>query len=104
MTVIAKLADGRLIASASSAGPSSYDPTSGISIAVTDLKQVESVLAVTNNGGYLVDPGDCSISGNTVTIKPRYFDYDATADGAAIDVGSGTNLSGVTFTVIAIGK
>ena len=33
-----------------------------------------------------------------------YYDYDAAADGPAIEVASGTDLSGVEFTVLVVGE
>lgn len=98
--IISKLPKGRLLVQTSEAGPTSYS-TGGFSITLGDLKNVESVIAVLNNRGYL-----CEVSGiskNAVTVKVYQFDYAATAAGPAVEVPAGTNLSGVTFTVIAIG-
>jgi len=100
MTVLATLADGRVIAKATSAGPSSYS-AGGFTVTVSDLRKVEAVLFVGANAGYICEPA--SMSDNTVTVKVYYFDYDATADGAAIEVANATDLSGVTFTVIVVG-
>jgi len=99
MTVF-PLADGRLIAITTSSGPSSYS-SGGFSVTVSELRKVEQVIAVYADAGYLCtgSPG----TGNAVTVKAYYFDYDASADGAAIEVADGTDLSGVTFTVVAIG-
>jgi len=99
MTVF-PLADGRLIAVVTSAGPASYS-AGGFSVTLSELRKVESVIAVFSNAGYLCEgsPG----TANDVTVKVYYFDYDATADGAAIEVAGGTDLSGVTFTIVAVG-
>ena len=94
------LADGRLIAVVTSSGPSSYS-SGGFSVTLSELRKVESVIAVYSNAGYLCE-GSVG-TGNSVTVKVYYFDYDATADGAAVEVAAGTDLSGVTFTVIAVG-
>ena len=98
MTVIARLPDGRIIATASSSGPTSYS-AGGFDITVGDVKAIDQVIAIFNDGGYLTEPA--SVSDNTVTVKVYYFDYDATADGAATEASG--NLSTVTFTVVVIG-
>jgi len=54
------------------------------------------------SGGYKAEVA--GISGNTITVVVRYFDYDASGDGVAIEVPSGADLSGVTFYVIAVGE
>ena len=82
------------------AGPSSY-PTGGFDVQITGLSKVHAAIVVAG-GGYLAEVA--SISGNTIKVKVNYFDYDASADGTAIEVPSGTDLSGVTFYVIAIGE
>jgi len=99
MTVLATLKDGRVIAKATSSGPSSYS-SGGFDVTVTDLRKVEEVLCVRSDSGYLCEVA--STTNNVVKVKAYYFDYDATADGAAIEP-TGADLSGVTFTVIAIG-
>ena len=81
-----------------SAGPSSYSSSSGQSI-TADVDFVDEVISA-HAIGYLID--NISISGNTITVHWYYFDYDATADGAATEVADGTNLSGVTVTIIAL--
>jgi hypothetical protein len=82
------------------AGPTSY-ATGGFTVTIEDLSRIEDAVVIAG-GGYLAEVA--SISGNTVTIVVRYFDYAATAAGTAIEVPSGTDLSGVTFRIIAIGE
>jgi len=82
------------------AGPSSY-PSGGFDVQITGLSKVHAAVVIAG-GGYLAEVA--SISGNTIKVKVNYFDYDAAGDGTAIEVPSGTDLSGVTFYVIAIGE
>jgi len=80
-------------------GPTSY-PTGGFEVEV-GLKRVEDANAI-GGGGYLAEV--VSITDNKVKILVRYFDYPAAAAGTAIEIPSGTDLSGVTFRVIAVGE
>jgi len=98
--IVAKLPDGRLLVKETTAGPASY-AAGGFSVTLGDLKRVESVLFVGSNGGYLCEEN--GITNNTVTVKVYQFDYAATAAGPAVEVPDATDLSGVNFTVIAIG-
>ena len=87
------------IVATSSAGPSSY-AAGGFTVSIPELKEVYSAF-VEAGSGYLAEVA--SISGNTVTIKAYQFDYAATAAGAAVEVPDATDLSGVTFKILAIG-
>jgi len=79
-------------------GPSSY--SAGGFTVDHPFSRVSHAIAIAS-GGYIAE---ASVSGNTVTVKVYYFDYDAAADGTAIEVPDGTDLSGVTITVIIIGR
>jgi len=81
-------------------GPSSYT-TGGFGVTIDDLTQIERAIVMAG-GGYLADVA--SINGNTVIIRVYEFNYPATAAGTAKEVGAGTDLSGVPFTIIAIGR
>jgi len=81
-------------------GPTSY-PSGGFTYTVPDLALVEDA-AVIAGGGYLAEV--TGITGRTVTVVVRYFDYPAAAAGVAIEVPAGTDLSGVTFRIIAVGE
>lgn len=82
-------------------GPSSYDSESGFTISFGNLKKVKYVRELLVDGGYIAQVA--SISGNQVTIRFYYFDYDATADGTAVEVPNATDLSGVTVRITAEG-
>lgn len=82
------------------AGPSSY-PTGGFSVTIGDLNIVLAVLNVKITGGYRAEHGEPS--GNSVPIIVRQYDYPATAAGPAPEVPAGTDLSGQTVEVVAIG-
>jgi len=81
-------------------GPVSY-ATGGFTVTIADLEAVEDAVVIAG-GGYQAEVA--KISGNTITILARYFDYPAAAAGVAIEVPAGTDLSGVTFRIIAIGE
>ena len=80
------------------AGPASY-ATGGFTVS-TGLATVENAV-VSANGGYLAEVA--SISGGDITVRVRYFDYAATSAGVAVEVPAETDLSGVTFRIIAVG-
>jgi len=80
-------------------GPTSY-PIGGFTVTIPDLVRIEDAVVIAG-GGYKAEV--VSISANTLTVQARYFDYPAAAAGVAIEVPAGTDLSGVTFRIIAIG-
>ena len=82
-------------------GPSSY-PSGGFEVSIAQLRRVLMAGVINVTGGYKARVE--SISGNTVKIVVEHFDYDATADGPAIEVPSGTDLSGVDFLILAVGE
>lgn len=83
------------------AGPTSY-ATGGFDVVVEELSEVVAAFAIAD-GGYLASVDFANSSKNKVRVVAYYFDYDAEADGAAIQAAAGTNLSGVNFTIIAFG-
>jgi len=80
------------------AGPTSY-PAGGFSVTVSGIKEIKGAVVVPT-GGY---KASTSWTGNTLTIVGQYYDYDAAADGAAIEVPAGTDLSGVNFDIFVVG-
>lgn len=86
--------------SGSVTGPTSYT-TGGFTVTIDQLTAVYDAVVIAGRG-YLAEVA--SISGNTITIRVYQFDYPATAAGPAVEVPAGTNLSGVTFRIIAIGE
>ena len=81
-------------------GPASYS-TGGFTVTLSQLRKIHQAVAICN-GSYKV--GAISISGNSITIPVEYYDYDAAADGTAIEVPAGTDLSAVEFLIIALGE
>ena len=82
-------------------GPASYS-SGGFTVTFAGLLRKVKFAFVAANGGYKAEVA--SISGNSVTVKVLYYDYDAAADDVAIEVPAGTDLSGVKFTILAIGE
>ena len=80
-------------------GPTSYT-AGGFDVEIGELTEVYNAV-VNISGGYLAEVA--GIEGNKVKVKVRYFDYDATADGPAIEVPDGTDLSGQTVRIWAEG-
>lgn len=83
------------------AGPSSYS-TGGFDYTVGELSEIIAAFVIADSG-YLADIDFANSNKNTLRIRAYYFDYDASADAAAIEVAAGTDLSGVNFVVIAFG-
>ena len=81
-------------------GPASYT-TGGFAVVFPELRVIHAALVV-GGGGYKAEIA--SITANAVTIRVLYYDYAAAAAGPAIEVPAGTDLSGVTFYVLAIGE
>jgi len=87
---------GKKLHVGTTAGPASY-ATGGFAYD-TGLNSIDAVIVLADSG-YMAAYDTANSK-----IKAYYFDYNATADGAAIEVAATTNLSGVTFTVIAVGE
>jgi len=74
----------------------------GVSTEITELKVVHDAYVMSVSGGYIGEATD--ISGRTFKIKIYYFDYDAAADGPAIEIPDGTDVTGMTVKVLVIGE
>ena len=81
-------------------GPSSYT-AGGFTVTFSRLKRVLAAI-VQGAGGYKAEVAE--ISGNSVKVQVKYYDYDAAADGTAIEVPDGTDLSGVNFILFVVGE
>lgn len=103
-TIIGRTRDGRLIVYFEQAGPSSYS-AGGFDITVTTLRKIEKVVSIRNNKGYLVSPGNITLSANkmTVPVYYHYFQCPVTCPTGAREVNAATDLSGVTFSGVCIG-
>ena len=83
------------------ASMSSSYATNGDTLSLSSyLSSIQAVVCQSHAGGYALE---ASASGTTVTVVARYYDYDATADGTAIEVSGGKNLSDVSFTMVVLG-
>ena len=88
-------------------GPASYS-AGGFEVTIGELEKVDKAVAQVIGGGeYLAQV--VSISGNKVTVKVRDNIEQAVDEGGTAtytigaEVGDGTDLSAVTFLVIAYG-
>ena len=87
------------------AGPASY-PTGGFTITVNGLSKINTAI-VTFKGARpndLVYQIDVSWSGNVITVKVMSLNVTAASPVAWGEVAAGTDLSGLTFDIIAIGE
>ena len=91
--ILGQLTNGLKVIEYSWTGPSSYT-SGGVSVTIPAKKIVAVLSLRAVNAGYIIE--EKTVSGNSLTYVVRYFDYDATADGVAIEA-TGANLSGVTF-------
>jgi hypothetical protein len=79
-------------------------PTGGETINASSLGlNIIDGLEVTNSGGYAYDTIIAS-SGGSALIKVYYSDYNATGDGAFIEVPNTTNISTLATKIVAYGK
>jgi len=101
-TIIGRLADGRVLVLVTFTGPSSYS-SGGFSQAITSVRDIDAVLSISCSGGYKVDAAAVTVAAGSITVPVYYYDYDAAADGAAVEVADGTDLSGVSFQAIIVG-
>ena len=115
MTVVGRLAKalglaGYKLVVTNTTAPASY-ATGGFSVAVSELSTVNYAFAQAMNpgaAGYLALIK--SISGNTVTVQVYEVNQPVNEGGSATytvtikEVAAGTDLSGVTFNVIAVGS
>ena len=89
------------------AGPASY-PTGGFAVVIGQLEKVDKAVVKELGGGEYL-PQVASISGNTVTVKVRNNIEQAVNEGGTAtytiggEIAAGTDLSGVTFYIIADG-
>ncbi len=84
------------------AGPASYT-TGGFDVVIGELGRIKNAM-VQCDGGYLAHIDWSNSSGNKLRVVVEYFNYPATAAGAAEEVAAGTNLSSVNFTILAGGE
>lgn len=103
--IIGQTKDGRIILAFTDAGDDSY-PTGGMTVTITKLKEIEKVVSIENNKGYMVSPGSVSVSNNALTVPVYYHYYQCpvTCPTGAREVNNGTDLSGVSFTGVVIGR
>jgi len=99
--VIGIFQDGRKLAKATGAGPGAG--VASVDIELPDLRVIDQIIYAGITGGYYLDDGALSVSGNRVTVTPKYVDYPAAAAGPAIAVPAATDLSGETITLIVVG-
>ena len=81
------------------AGPASY-AAGGFTPDVSDvsISAATDILAVIATApGY-----SCSWDATAHKVKVYWYDYDAAADGAAVEVATATDLSGVTFQLLML--
>lgn len=98
MTVLAITRDGKKLVVETVSGPASY-PTGGFPITFSDGNRVHEVIAVANDGGYVAQPVKFA-TGNVINVKVL---YQTGASGTPlVEVASGLDLSGVTFTAVAL--
>lgn len=90
--------EGKLkIAGITATGPSSY-ASGGFSVTISELDKVYVATVSASANGYV--PLIADINGNTIIIAVY---QDSGAAGALEEVADGTDLSGVTFYIIALG-
>ena len=104
MAVLGVFEDGRVLVRETVAGPASYAAAARPTVVFDDLSQgVETLLAVTGDDGRIVERIG-AVVGRTVTFRVLFFDYDAIADGVAIEIVDATDLSGDNYTFLAVGR
>lgn len=74
---------------------------------ILEARKVVALLHISNNAGYKVDIGDCTVPRsavypNQITVHVRHYDYSTSVDGVAINVPGTPDLSAVTFSVLCL--
>jgi len=93
--------DYKLMVKTGVTGPSSY--SSGGFKVTLDLNKIVDAVVVLKEGNNLYKVG-YTISGNEITIQVFQLGYDSSNSTLTIsEVADGTDLSGLNFTIIAIG-
>ncbi len=85
------------------AGPSSY-ATGGFTITMDEIREIEDAVVsmVDGNNMYKVS---YSYSGNKITVQVYQLGYDSGTSSLTIsEVADGTDLSGISFAIIAVGE
>ena len=92
-----------LLETKQASGPASYT-TGGFTITLDGIREIkEAVVSIDDaNNLYRVS---YSHTGNTITVKVYQLGFDAGTSTLTIsEVAAGTDLSALTFTVIAVGE
>lgn len=103
--VLGMLANGKKLVWFSETGTDSYS-SSGQDITIGSLRYIEKILMLSITGGYKVDVANATINSsqpNKITVHVYFYDYDASSDGAAVEVSDGTDLSSQTIYGLVIG-
>ncbi len=82
-------------------GPASY-VQGGFTYTFLNGRYIDAVLSLANNGGFLTNRDDASISANVLTIKPLSFQYTCGATGKADETAAGIALNAITFSAILV--
>lgn len=94
---------GRKIVSQDFAGPASYVP-GGFAVRMSGINRILHPYVISNDGGWKTEISDSSWVRNILTIVVRCYEYSyAGACGPAVELMAGTDLHGVTFTIVAAG-
>jgi len=101
MTIRTIFADGKVLVEESVSGPTSYT-TGGFDVRMKDIRFLETVISTKCNTGLLTEGFVGYATGNVAKVRVY---YQTGVSGAPLDeVVSGYDLSGVKFTIEALGR
>jgi len=100
-SILGVTADGRKIVMETTPGPSSY-VQGGFNYKMAQLEHA-TVISITNNKGLISVASYVTASKNSLTIVVRGLQYACSVTGLADELAAGVDISGCTFTIIAIG-
>jgi hypothetical protein len=102
MAIIGKLENGRLLVRETVAGPASYLAAAPPTIVFSDLSQVEDVISLHMEGGFIAS--NEGVVGQTLTFRIRAQDGTPADDAALREITDVENRSGENIVAVAVGR
>jgi hypothetical protein len=102
MAIIGKLENGRLLVRETVAGPVSYATATPPTIVFSDLSQVEEVIALHMEAGFVAS--NEGLVDQTLTFRIRAQEATATDDDPFREITDGQNRSGEDIVAVAVGR
>jgi hypothetical protein len=102
MAIIGKFENGALLVRETVAGPASYLAGTPPTIVFSDLSQVDAVISLDMEGGFIAS--NEGLVGQILTFRIRGQDATPADDAAKREITDAENRSGENITAVAVGR